>query len=98
MRGVLLAVMLLFANTIAALDNSTVNSTVTKLTSPLQRFSADLLRRQPAKRPMRPVTLHRTSEPPIFLQPTFEPFDPSLNQLSSRLTRVKPTFEPFDAR
>jgi hypothetical protein len=62
------------------------NSTVARITSPLHTFSANLLRRQPAKHPLRPVTLHPALEPPVFLQPTFEPFDPSLSQLSSRLT------------
>lgn len=60
------------------------NITVARLTSPLQTFSANLLRRQPAKHPLRPLTLHPALEPPVFLQPTFEPFDPSLSQLSSR--------------
>jgi hypothetical protein len=66
-----------------ALDSSSQNSTVTKLTSPLNKFSANLLRRQPAKHPLRPVTLRPTLEPPMYLlQPTFEPFDPSLKYFS----------------
>lgn len=48
--------------------------------SPARKSAPSLLHRQPPKLPLRPVTHHRTPEPPMYLlQPTFEPFDPSLD-------------------
>lgn len=58
------------------------STTLTKLTSPLHRFSSQKLRRERAKHPLHPPTLlHRVPETPMKLHPILEPpFHPPFNQ------------------
>lgn len=68
------------------------STTLTKLTSPLHRFSSQKLRRERAKHPLHPPTqphrllqppmnLHRIPETPMKLHPVLEPpFHPPFNQ------------------
>jgi hypothetical protein len=86
MRAFVFSLLLLCVHAVAA-RNSTVLGIAKKLTGPAHKFSGSRGRREPAKRPLRPLALDRSLEPPVyFLQPTFEPFDPWLRQLS------KPSF------
>ncbi len=75
MRAFVFCVLLICVHAVAA-RNSTVLG-AKKLTGPAHKFSGSLGRREPAKRPLRPLALDRSVEPALYpLQPTFEPFDP----------------------
>lgn len=78
MRAELVSLLLVLAlSTIASVPAFTALASSPQ-NGPARKSAPSLLRRQPPKLPLRPVT--RDPEPPMYLlQPTFEPFDPSLD-------------------